>query len=347
MEEQIRIEYEISQLKSNSYNIEVESVRVKKEYQIEIIIPQALIDPSIYQGSISFVLIIKSDKYPYSAPYLFCTSQFCFPHFSDGRDILEAVMGEKWSEQSKLISLLPLIPQFIEDYFKKSDMIYVGKYYLGERYDLKILEKANFEIKHIKENVVINGKWTKFPRLLLISDVYFLLFEQEKWSKNKLKLVFWASINSILIIRKILVNKMLFINWRQKGTNDPFEMCLSIDKGEEIVEKLLERMQYFGINYNVTKEVKGLPPKEVENKESNIEENTGTTNATVTEDFNIQRIEEDIVKHEALKNSGQSNENIDLMLSNLYYSAEKFYEIKGSDKAEYYKKKREELNVKK
>ena len=266
MEEQIRIEYELSQLKNNNLGIMITSIKQKKEYQIDIIIPHSLIDPSIYNEEITFVLVINSDTFPYSPPKLFCTTQYCFPQYSDGRDILEEVLGEKWNENIKLITLLPLIPDFIKKVFMDGNLLYIGKYYLGGKYDLKLLERSNFEIKQVKENVLINGKWVKFLRIMLISDIYFLLFESEKWNKNKLTLVFWSSINCLKSIKKILVNNLVFIHWSQKGINVPYEMFLTMDKGEETVDKLLEKIHYFGLNYNITKEIKG---NKIEEKKEN------------------------------------------------------------------------------
>ena len=345
MDEQIRIEYEISQLKANTFGIEVESTKNKKEYIIDIIVPQGIIEPSIYEGEISFVIVIQGDKYPYSPPRLYCTSQFCFPHFSDGRDILSSVLQAKWTEQSKLMSIIQLIPNFIKEYFTKGDLIFFGKYYLGEKYDLKLLQRTNNEISNVKENIVINGNWIGYPRELLVSDIYFLLFEREKWNKNKLTLMFWAPINSIIRIRKILVNKMVFIHWKQRGTSDPYEMCLSIDNGEEVVDMLLEKMQYFGINYNITKEFKGLPPKTINNEIDDTNSVDTSSGVSIGDDFNIEKVEEDIEKMEALRTKEGNNPQLIEMLSNFYYSAEKYYEVKSPEKAEAYKKKREELTV--
>ena len=74
MEDQIRIEYEISQLKSNNLGIGIISTKQKKEYQIEIIIPHSIIDPSIYNEDITFVIIINFFQYIHSEykknPYL-------------------------------------------------------------------------------------------------------------------------------------------------------------------------------------------------------------------------------------------------------------------------------------
>ena len=158
MDEQIRIEYEISQLKANTFGIEVESTKNKKEYIIDIIVPQGIIEPSIYEGEISFVIVIQGDKYPYSPPRLYCTSQFCFPHFSDGRDILSSVLQAKWSEQSKLMSIIQLLPNFIKDYFTKGDLIFFGKYYLGEKYDLKLLQRTNNELSQYAATFKVDEK---------------------------------------------------------------------------------------------------------------------------------------------------------------------------------------------
>ena len=286
MEDQIRIEYEISQLKSNNLGIGIISTKQKKEYQIEIIIPRSMVDPSIYNEDITFVIIINSDNFPYNPPKLLCITQYCFPQYSDGRDILEEVLGEKWNENSKLVNLLPLIPDFIKKVFMDGNLIYIGKYYLGGKYDLKLLERSNFEIKQVKENILINGKWVKFLRLMLISDIYFLLFEIEKWNKNKLTLVFWSSINSIKSIKKILVNNMVFIHWSQKGINEPYEMFLTMDKGEETVDKLLEKIHYFGLNYNITKEIKG---NRIEEKK---DEDINKKNTNTNEKKNDEKIDE-------------------------------------------------------
>ena len=311
MEEQIRIEYELSQLKNNNLGIMITSIKQKKEYQIDIIIPHSLIDPSIYNEEITFVLVINSDTFPYSPPKLFCTTQYCFPQYSDGRDILEEVLGEKWNENIKLITLLPLIPDFIKKVFMDGNLLYIGKYYLGGKYDLKLLERSNFEIKQVKENVLINGKWVKFLRIMLISDIYFLLFESEKWNKNKLTLVFWSSINCLKSIKKILVNNLVFIHWSQKGINIPYEMFLTMDKGEETVDKLLEKIHYFGLNYNITKEIKGNKIEEkkeneiVEEKIDNKVEEVKKEEKKIEEKKEEPKIEE---KKEESKSEEEKNE---------------------------------------
>lgn len=363
MDEQARIEYEILELKNNTLNISVVATKIKKEYYIEMIMPPSLIDTQFYDREITFVINFQIDKYPIVPPKLFCTTVFCFPQIADGRDILANVLKEEWNEQRQLISLLELIPQFIREYYARGDLIFIGSYYLDEKYDIRLFEKCSFSIKHVKENIIIKGKWTKFPRLLLISDLYFCLFDQDKKNKTKLILVFWASINSIISIRKILVNKIVFIRWNQKDQNDPYEMNLTIDKGDEIVDQLLNNIKQFGMNYNVTKEIKGQPPKEISPEEYNASSNSNSNryrnnmnmtgeNEDNNDELNIEKLEEDIIQLEKALDTEQQNENTDntevmQALYNYYDQAEQYYKsVNGegnNDKAKGYNDKKEQL----
>ena len=108
---------------------------------------------------------------------------------------------------------------------------------------------------------------------------------------------------------------------------------------------LLEKMQYFGINYNITKEVKGLPPKTINNEIDDTNSVDTSSGVSIGDDFNIEKVEEDIEKMEALRTKEGNNPQLIEMLSNFYYSPEKYYEVKSPEKAEAYKKKREELTV--
>lgn len=359
MDEDIRIEYEIAKLSKNEDNIYITSTKVKKEYFIEITIPQTLIADKVFNSDITFVLHVHSDKFPIIPPRLFCVTLFCFPQIADGRDLFHEVIQGKWNERMHLTSLLALLPEFINNYFTRKNTLFIGGYYLDQKYDLKLLEKSNFDIRSVKENMLIKGKWIKFPRLLLISDVYFCLFDQDKKNKNKLTLVFWASINTIAVIKKILVNKIVFIHWAQKNTNEPYEMNLSIDKGEEIVDQLVNSMNYFGMNYNVTKEIKGQAPKiintEIEDNAQNITGEYSSSNNSNRErerereeemSIDIGKLEDEIAKIETLLSSEDQDaitSDVLQLLNNYYEQAEYYYEQKDKTKFEMYIKKKEEL----
>ena len=104
-----------------------------------------------------------------------------------------------------------------------------------------------------KENLIINGKSTKLNRILIISDVYFLLFEQEKWYKNNLTLIFWSSINNLEKIQKVKDNKTVILQWTQKDKDSTYGMSLTVTNREAFITILLEKMHYFGMKYETSK----------------------------------------------------------------------------------------------
>ena len=150
-------------------------------------------------------------------------------------------------------NLLVDILEFIKINFERGGLIFCGNYYLGSKYDLRILQKGCENIINVKENLVVNGKKVKFNRVLILSDVYFLLFEQEKWYKNNLTLLFWSSINNIEKIQKVKDNKTIILHWTQKNKETPYLMNLTITQRESFINDLLEKMKTFGMNFDIMK----------------------------------------------------------------------------------------------
>jgi hypothetical protein len=126
------------------------------------------------------------------------------------------------------------LPDFFKDYLKNLNegvLVLVGQYYLGEKYDLSLLEslpiskilyliKFNLiivEIFKVKEKIVIDGKEKDFPKVLLVSDIFFCLFDQEKWTKNNLHLTFWTNIRALATIKKTMNGDSVRFFWKQKN----------------------------------------------------------------------------------------------------------------------------------
>lgn len=52
-------------------------------------------------------------------------------------------MGQSWIPSFNIISIISKIPEFVNDYIKNlqnGQLIQLGRYHLGERYDLSMLE---------------------------------------------------------------------------------------------------------------------------------------------------------------------------------------------------------------
>jgi len=280
-----RIENEIELLKQNNeMNLLINPIRNKNEFYVYITFPNSIFQQKFFTEDIEMLLIYS--LYNFSLPKLFCLTNFCFPNLNDFRDILENLYDQV---NYNIVDIIHSIPNFLINYFSDGEYIFIGRYYLGYTYDFDIMNSTSLNLKKVRENVCINGKWIKYSRYLFLSDIYFLLFEFGK--ENKHKLVFWASVNSINSIKNILINNIIIIYW--KNREGIYEMSLSCDNGEEIVDKLLEKLKLFGIKYNMKKQIIG----EMKNNE-NI--NKKEEKEDIKEENKKNEI--DIIKQEENKN---------------------------------------------
>ena len=340
-----RIEEDIEKIKNNKLNIEVISTRYTSHiYYVELIYPQKLFAPNLTKIDLNFLLEFSVYNYPSRPPKLYCLSPFCSPSFSDGRDFLENIIQD-WKEEMDVTSILTIIPAFVKMYMEDVDMWFIGRYYLGSKYDFKLFEHKNYLIKNVKENVSINGKYLKFPKILIISDIYFLLFDQEKNNKNSLILTFWASINSIKSIKKVLINKIILIHFSQRKKKDKYyEMILSNSENDnEIIDYLLDNMKKYGMTFNENNNNnnnsnnivvnKKLPFEDIINSNrDNNNNNNNKNNVDIEVDFNEinKKIEE--LENERKKEGNEKNKEIINNLTKLYFDLIKYYEINDQTK---------------
>ena len=246
------LEEEIDRLINNGYGLKITKTKYRGIITTSIVIPQEIINKEISEMSIEFQLIIDTNSLKLT-PKLYCVSPFCYPHFADGRDLFNELKSSKIPQKNNWLSnLLSDILEFIKVNYEKGGLYFFGNYYLGTKYDLRLLQKGCETILNVRENLIINGKSLKINRILVLSDVYFLLFEQEKWYKNNLTLLFWSSISNIQKIQKVKDSKTLILQWTQKE-KETYSMSLTLIQRDIFIENLLEKMHHFGMIFDVTK----------------------------------------------------------------------------------------------
>ena len=248
------IEQTIDGLKKNEYGIIIKKTKKNMLLTTSIKFPKEILNKEISQMSIEFLLIIDLYK-PKFLPKLYCVSPYCFPHFADGRDIFRELPSSKNPKKVfNFSNILSEILEFIKANFQNGGLYFFGKYYLGARYDLRMLQKAcsSKNIFNVKENLILNGKSIKLNRIVVLSDVYFLLFEQEKWYKNNLILTFYSSIINIQKIQKVKDSKTLILQWTQKEKEN-YSMSLTVVQRENFINIILDKMHQFGMAYDVQK----------------------------------------------------------------------------------------------
>ena len=308
------IEQTLDDLKKNEYGIIIKKTKKNMLLTTSIKFPKEILNKEISQMSIEFLLIIDLYK-PKFLPKLYCVSPYCYPHFADGRDIFRELPSSKNPKKVfNFSNILSEILEFIKANFQNGGLYFFGKYYLGSRYDLRMLQKAcsSKNIFNVKENLILNGKSIKLNRIVVLSDVYFLLFEQEKWYKNNLILTFYSSIINIQKIQKVKDNKTLILQWTQKE-NENYAMSLTVVQRENFINIILDKMHQFGMAYDVQKfeeskengeNLEKKKSKDMESQNQNLLKSNDEEEEN--EDYNEEEEEEEDDENEG---EGENKEN--------------------------------------
>ena len=311
------IEQTIDDLKKNEYGIIIKKTKKNMLLTTSIKFPKEILNKEISQMSIEFLLIIDLYK-PKFLPKLYCVSPYCFPHFADGRDIFRELPSSKNPKKVfNFNNILSEILEFIKANFQNGGLYFFGKYYLGSRYDLRMLQRgcSSKNIFNVKENLVLNGKSIKLNRIVILSDVYFLLFEQEKWYKNNLILTFWSSIINIQKIQKVKDSKTLILQWTQKE-NENYAMSLTVIQRDNFINTVLDKMHQFGMAYDVQKfeenkeigeNIEKKKSKDLESQNQNLLNND---NEEENEDYNEEEEEEEDDENEGDNVDNKENDNV-------------------------------------
>ena len=277
-----QIEEEIRSLSKNNSLIPTTIKKIKRnDYYITVTISPTLLSssPRPIKQEVYFLLHIDQ-TYPFNPPKLYCLTSFSYPSISDGRDLFEEVINEPWSNQYLLVEIINSIPKFILDFMnnlEKKKLQLCGQYYLDGKYDYEIISKLPVYFQKIQERYTINGnKEVQESRYLMISDIFFVLFDYEFLNKNNLKLIFWSNIKSLVGMREFVETDTCEFTWRIKK-NRTYSMKIDTIEGDRIINLLIDNLKKFGIEYSITTKTLGpkegvIPPIDIDIVESQIRE---------------------------------------------------------------------------
>ena len=304
----------VSQLPGNNLkiNITLDKSLIKQNY-IEI------------KDNLEFIFYIKKN-HPISPPHLYCISKFIYPEIADPRDLLEEVIEEKWGTNKKyyhLKTIIKKIPQFIIDYIEdiQTQHFYIGKYYLDCIYENKLLNLfPNLFFDNVYEKVYLENsdKYYDESRKLLISEGFFLLFvEKSIFESEKLRLIFYAAIKSLLHIKHYTASDIVEFTWKIKGGRNMLMRIRSVE-ADKIVEIVMNILKKKSIKYKITN--KDFRPKEGELPQIKIDE-----------------VEEEINKYEVTLRLQENvnQENVSYLME-LYEKAVQYYSAVNDNKYELY-----------
>lgn len=157
---------------------------------------------------LKFNIEIKRD-FPNTSPDVFCISNFIFPTLFDNRNLILSILGNEWKPSNSLEEIIELIPLFCERVLENTSnkyLVYYGDYKNDEVYDINHFlsnSELNFFkcVQFLKSKSANNAYKLRKERYIVLSDIYFLLFEPAPNFKNMAKLIFWGDIRNITITK--------------------------------------------------------------------------------------------------------------------------------------------------
>ena len=204
---------------------------------------------------------------------------------SDGRDLLPFITNKLYNKINynslNLISLVENIYKFISSLTEKN-FSKIGRFYLGEEYDIKIINnlKNIFSVNCFHCDL-IDGNYFDIPSLVIISDDYLCLYEyandknyNKEINNNKITLVFYGTLKSIINFKKSLVGSIVTITFRKDMNGKVFTLKIMSDIDEDmenVMNILIKKIQNFGCRMDIYQRRKGIIPDiDIANTEKEI-----------------------------------------------------------------------------
>lgn len=131
-------------------------------------------------------------------------------------------MGHNWLKSNTIIDIIDKLPEFIaktEENEQNKILVYYGDYTIDQIYNMNdFMLNAELVFTKVKQRFKKKETKNKFvlkDRYIVLTDIYFLLFDPVPDRKNFAKLLFWGDIRQILSNRVLnFSDEILLIDWR-------------------------------------------------------------------------------------------------------------------------------------
>lgn len=198
---------------------------------------------------IQFDLYLEG-KYPFQPPKLICESIFSTPSISDGRDLINEILKQKWTPSITSADIIGLIPNFftkvlasIHQELPNKDF---GIFHLGSPYYLETWDqKDSMGTFYCME---IDSKTAKVKeRMIVVTHTSILELEINDQTPGIGYLVSWATLQSLNAIKRSKKehDKITF-EWRRIGDNPPCAQYFKVPQANEMIELISRNMQKLG-----------------------------------------------------------------------------------------------------
>ena len=264
-------------LENKDISLEYKQMPYEKisEYHIMISFPPLTEEN---EENVKFLILINLSKMKI---YIYSLNLFQISDFRDLYPFINQTNRNNFNLESlNLFNIIENIRIFLPSLTEK-DLSKIGRFYLGEEYDINIISNLKeILIMNCYHYDVIDGNYINIPSLITISDDYLCLYEYGQESnkylkdiKNKITLVFYGNIKSILSFKKSLVGSIVTITFRRE-LNKIFSLKVVGNDDEDmdkIMDILREKIKNIGYRMNIYEKKQGkLPQINIADTEKNI-----------------------------------------------------------------------------
>lgn len=308
---------------------------------IKLIYKKGNIDYNPTKTDIHFLLKLD-DKYPDTPPTLTCLTNFCFPTIFDNRNLLYSIITHYWINNQgtpknfpqclidPIEEIIKIIPQFISRLMENTNhkiLVYYGDYRIDMVYNMNDF-LVNNEIEFYKtlqflKTVNKKGERHFKERYVILTDIYFLLFDPVPSSKNLGKLLFWGDIRQIISTKPVFNSnsyESMILEWRNDDKLIQFDISFVNSTQQEFLERATRKILRLREQYKIFQDDISKPAEndEIISKVKDI----NLSNSAVDKLVLLIKYKEELLEK-------QNSANMIKELMSLYQKVIEIYSAKG------------------
>lgn len=171
--------------------------------------------------------------------------------------MLFSIISTNYVLRVSLVDIVSKIPSFltrVEENINNKILVYYGDYSIDELYDMnEFLCNKEIEFYKLQQSFTSGKKQVFKERYVVLTDIYFLLFDPVPDNKNFGKLLFWGDIRQLSSSKGSNESSdRLIVEWKNQDKNViSFELQFSNISVNEFLEFSLRKINKLKSHYNI------------------------------------------------------------------------------------------------
>lgn len=220
--------------------------------------------------------ITLTQFFPIEEPYVRCLSNFSFPTLFDNRNYLLTILKHYWRPEKcksefdlieEIILQIPALINRVNEDSINQVLVYYGDYKIDNIYEINDF-LSNDQLGFFR--VVLYQKEKK-ERYVVLTEIYFLLFDPAPDAKNLGKLVFWGDIRQLKNRKrnKIKDKETVILKWKGGIKEIMFEFEIVKETYDQFSSEVDKKIKKLEDKYQIFQEDE-CKPQEIEDYPDSI-----------------------------------------------------------------------------